>query len=177
MRFSWILLLFALAGGCRCGAKPQPSHPGPEPTGSPITRPTAPRPVTASGPVTQLSQDAAPPVVESPQGSGGVPPPGAAMTPAAPPPKDERADTVAVPPGFRLRDGRLDIDVHRTEVRALLQAIARATQTNLILYSDVQGVVTVQLRDQPVGSALEVVARAVGCRVTESGRMLIVRCK
>lgn len=87
------------------------------------------------------------------------------------------AGPVAVPPGLRLRHGHLDIDVHRTDVRALLRAIARATRTNLILRSDVQGVVTVQLRNQPVRSALEVVARAVGCRVTEAGRMLIVRCK
>jgi len=79
-------------------------------------------------------------------------------------------------PGFRVRRGRIDIDVHRAEVRHLLRSIARATETNIVLFAGVQGAVTVQLRNQPLRSAVEVVARAVGCSVHPSGRMLIVRC-
>ena len=60
-------------------------------------------------------------------------------------------------------------------MRQLLQSIARATGTNIVLFADVQGKVTVQLRNQPLRTAVEVVALAVGCRVTDSGGMLIIR--
>ncbi len=79
--------------------------------------------------------------------------------------------------GFRLHGGHIDIDVHRTDVRLLLQSIARATNTNIVLFPEVTGRVTVQLRNQPLASAVGVVARAVGCTARQSGRMLIVRCK
>jgi len=79
-------------------------------------------------------------------------------------------------PGYRLRGGRIDIDVHRTDVRRLLQSIAAATGTNIILFAGVQGKVTVQLRNQPLRSAVEVVARAVNCQAYSSGGMLIIRC-
>jgi type IV pilus assembly protein PilQ len=69
----------------------------------------------------------------------------------------------------------MDIDVHRADVRQLLQSIARVTGTNIVLHANVGGTVTVQLKNQPLHTAVEVVARAVGCRVHESGRMLIIR--
>ena len=79
-------------------------------------------------------------------------------------------------PGYRLHGGRIDIDVHRTDVRLLLQSIARATGINIILFANVKGLVTVQIRNQPLGTAVEVVARAVGCSARPSGSMLIINC-
>jgi type IV pilus assembly protein PilQ len=69
----------------------------------------------------------------------------------------------------------VDIDVHRVEVRWLLQRLATLTETNLVLFDDVQGTVTVQMSRVPPGAALERVARAVGLVVERSGSMVLVR--
>jgi len=159
MRALALVLATVLGGGCRCGADPPgresvPAHePGPGP-GS--LTPPKPRTVVTMRPETKTapSRPTAPVATPNPPRYG------------QPQPQPQ--------PGFRLRGGHIDIDVHRTDVRQLLQSMARATGTNIVLHANVQGKVTVQLRNQPLRTAVEVVALAVGCRVRESGRMLII---
>lgn len=105
-----------------------------------------------------------------------VPRPPVMAPPTLEPGPPEPVRPQAVNPGYRIRGGRIDIDVHRTDVRLLLQSIARATGTNIVLFANVKGRVTVQLKNQPLRTAVEVVARAVGCGAQPSGGMLIIKC-
>jgi hypothetical protein len=182
----WLLLGAALWSGCRCDTQKQPAQGATKPATTPATptpkkrSATVRRPSVESPPSRPVSppSDKAPSKPSAPTHS----PNAAVQRPAtmARPRLDRAPPGPARPhpanPGYRLRGGRIDIDVHRTDVRLLLQSIARATGTNIILFANVKGLVTVQIRNQPLGTAVEVVARAVGCAARPSGSMLIIRC-
>ncbi len=173
-RFGLLLLpvLLSPAAGCRCGERRNQRRPPPTPAIPPQTaapaRSTPPAPVEAKtrAPAARPHRRPVPPARTAPEPS---PPPNAV---AAAPSHGRAAPHLA---GLRRRGAWLDIDVQRMDVRALLQGIATATDTNLVLFGDVTGRVTVQMNHVARAAALEAVGRALGLRVTRSGAMVLIR--
>ena len=182
----WLLLGAALCSGCRCDVRKQPPRRATGPAAAPAT--PAPEKRSATNRRPRVESPPMRPVVPPADRAPGRPSaiaqtPMAVMgqTVAMARPRTDRAppgpaQPHPVNPGYRLHGGRIDIDVHRTDVRLLLQSIARATGTNIILFANVKGLVTVQIRNQPFRTAVEVVAQAVGCSARPSGSMLVISC-
>ncbi len=66
------------------------------------------------------------------------------------------------------------IDAVSTDLRGLLQALARAGGLNVVLRDDVQGSVTIQLQPMALRDALEMVAVSGGYGWTRSGSITFV---
>ena len=157
--------LLLLATDCRCHKRGRKANQPPR--GRPTLPEAAPR---------QKAPDAA---VHGPLDAGArrgpAPEPGPADGGAAPQKTRPDAAPPRRAPILQRRGDLIDISVYRMDVRVLLQRLARATRTNLVLFNDVTGRVTVQLRGVALSQALEVVARAVGCTVTRSGNVVQIR--
>ncbi len=72
------------------------------------------------------------------------------------------------------RERRISLDVVRAPVATVLQGLAEAGRVNLVLSEDVQGTVTLTLRDVPWTEALRGVVAARGLGMELSGGLLRV---
>jgi len=167
-----LLVLLAPAAGCRCGEQRNQRPPPPPPAIPPRTAAPAPSTPPSRMDAETRSPTARPDRRPVPSARTAPAPP---LPPNAAPAAPSHGRSEARLPGLRRRGAWLDIDVQRMDVRALLQGIAEATETNLVLFADVTGRVTVQMNHVPRADALEAVGRALGLRVTRSGAMVLIR--
>jgi len=159
-------LLLAACGRCADKRPPPKRPPAPTTTRAPPRKPT---PKDAGAPRAQGAATRPYSTVATPD----EPTPRPALVDAAVPNKSQPL-TPSEP--LRRHGRKIDIDVHRMDVRQLLSQLAAAAGTNIVLTDEVKGTVTVRLRNLDARTAVEVVARAVGCAAERSGRMVVIRC-
>ena len=92
--------------------------------------------------------------------------------PAATP--TETAQATTAPPPEVTDNRRMSLDVQGAEVETVLRSLSEFSGKNIVASKEVQGKVTLRLRNVPWRHALDIVLRAQGLGMIESGQTIVI---
>ncbi|HZE97221.1 MAG TPA: secretin N-terminal domain-containing protein, partial [Planctomycetota bacterium] len=97
----------------------------------------------------------------------------AVESPAATP-ATETAQATPAPPPDVTDNRRMSLDVQGAEVETVLRSLSEFSGKNIVASKEVQGKVTLRLRNVPWRHALDIVLRAQGLGMIESGQTIVI---
>jgi len=97
----------------------------------------------------------------------------AVESPAATP-ATETAQATPAPPPDVTDNRRMSLDVQGAEVETVLRSLSEFSGKNIVASKEVKGAVTLRLRNVPWRHALDIVLRAQGLGMIESGQTIVI---
>ena len=94
--------------------------------------------------------------------------PNIAVTPVPPPPKASRKPAPRVD-----NSPKVALEFENTDITEVIATIAKAAGMNIVTAPEVQGTITMRLRDVPARKALEAAVETLGYAVTEDGANIL----
>ena len=86
----------------------------------------------------------------------------------------ETAQATTAPPPDVTDNRRMSLDVQGAEVETVLRSLSEFSGKNIVASKEVQGKVTLRLRNVPWRHALDIVLRAQGLGMIESGQTIVI---